>query len=40
MCFKLEIALALIDYEKEEAEPSEIIGFEALDYVCFFNAQI
>ncbi len=32
---RLEIALALIDYEKEEAEPSEIIGFEALDYVCF-----
>ncbi|AAK82327.1 467R [Invertebrate iridescent virus 6] len=32
---RLEIALALIDYEKEETEPSEIIGFEALDYVCF-----
>lgn len=32
---RLEIALALIDYEKEEIEPSEIIGFEALDYVCF-----
>ncbi len=40
MCFKLEIALALIDMKRKKAEPSAIIGFEALDCSVFFNAQI